>query len=144
MPLACHRAQLVELDRQFQRVARDDLVAKAGLVYPAEEWQAPGETSVAEHGDPSQLRHRLHHQHPGQSGATGKMALEEGLVAAEVPKAADRPSGLERRNLVHEQERGAVGEDLGGVGQHRGSTVRGPRQCPIPRPPSTGKTAPVT
>ena len=80
--------------RDFQGVAGHDLAAEASLVDATEQGKVPGETGVTEHGDATQLGHRLHHQHSGERGAARKVALEEGLFTGEAPDAVGRTARL--------------------------------------------------
>ena len=88
------------------------LAAEAGLVDAAEERELAGEALVGEHRDPPELGQGLDHQHPGQGGAAREVPGEEGLVTAQVPAAPGALSRLELGDLVHQEERGPVGQDV--------------------------------
>ncbi len=83
--LARTGAQLVQLDRQLEGVAGDDLAAEASFVDAAEERQLAGVSLVGEEGDAPQLGQGLDHQHSGQGGPTGEMPAEEGFSPGQVP-----------------------------------------------------------
>ena len=93
---------------------------KRALSMPPNRGKVPGETGVTEHGDATQLGHRLHHQHSREGRAAREVALEEGFFTGEAPDAAGRAARLERGDLVHEKERGPVGQHAGGLGQPGG------------------------
>src|SRR5947208_1420013 len=62
--------------------------------------------------DAPELRERFDHEDAGQRRPSGKVSGEEGLVASEVPPSAGRHTGDDVIDLVDEQERRPVRQDL--------------------------------
>ena len=67
---------------------------------------------VGEDRDRAALRHRLDDDHAGHDRAARKMAGEEPLVLPHLLARDDARAGLERGDLVQEEERVAVRQDL--------------------------------
>ncbi len=110
--LAGPRRQTAHLDGQFERVAGADLAAETGAVETAEQRQLAGIALVGEHGDRADLGDGLAHQHAGQRRAAGEVAGEEPLLPRQMPATGGADTGRDRDDLVDEQERWAVREDV--------------------------------
>ena len=54
--------------------------------------------------------HRLDNHDTGENGITGKMALEHGLIEADVLVGDDRFAGVNRNDPINQQKRVAVGK----------------------------------
>ena len=72
--------------------------------------------TTALRGFAEHLGDRLAHQHPRERRATGEVPREEPLVAGEAPSTARRAARLEVEDLVDEQERRTMWQEL--VGSH--------------------------
>ena len=101
------------------------LTAEARLVDAAEQREPAREAFVAEHRDPAQLGEGLDHQHPRQGGTTREVPGEEVLVATQVPTAPGPLSRIELGDLVDQQERRSVRQDVLGS-QHGRRGYRSP------------------
>ena len=144
VPLAGARAELVELDLELQGVARADLTAEPGLVDPAEERQLARRS-----GRRSAGRSRRAGPAPRPSARPAGWAGPGSGRRRRPPRRSGRqtprggPGRHQLGDLVDEQEGRPVGEDVGRAREERSPSCAR-HQCPIPRPPSTGMTAPVT
>ena len=88
------------------------MAAEAGLVDAAEEGQLAFERRCGRCCEAGRLRQRLHHQHAGQRGAAWEVAGEEVFVASQVPQGHAALAGVEFDDLVDEQERRPVRQQL--------------------------------
>ena len=88
---------------------------KRALSIPPNMRQLARVAGIGEHGDAAELRQCLDHQHARQDRAAGEVPGEERLVAGQMPTAACRLAREDLVDLVHEQERGPVGEHVLGA-----------------------------
>ena len=88
------------------------LAAEPHAVDAAEQRELAGVARLEQHRDGADLGERLDHQHAGQRRPAREVPGEERLVAGEVPAAGGRLAGHDLDELVDEEERRPVREDV--------------------------------
>ena len=106
------RAQAVDGQLEVEHVAGTHDAAEAHAVDAGEERHAPAEVRVREHAHRARLRERLDHQHAGHDRLAGKVPAQEPFVAAHREARTHTRARLQLDDLVDQQERVAVRDDL--------------------------------
>src|SRR6187551_3571656 len=105
-------AHSVDLAGQLQLVAGKHHALEAHVVDPGKEGQFAAVGLVGEDRDRAALRHRLDDDHTGHDRTAREVAGQEPLVLPHELARDDAGAGLEHRDLVQEEERVAVRQDL--------------------------------
>jgi hypothetical protein len=99
MPAPGARREAPDRDLEVQGISRHDLTAEAGPVYAPEQREPVAVALIGEHDRGRELRERLDHQDSRQDRIAGKMAGEELLFPAQVPKTTSRDARLQLDDL---------------------------------------------
>ena len=108
-----HRALLLDdLAGQLQHITGDHLLAEPCFLDAAEQGQLALVFRQGQGTDGTYLGQGLNHQHAGHHRIAGEVALELGLVGRDALDALGPLARLHIDDLVHQQERIPVGNDL--------------------------------
>ena len=125
LALGDRAAHADELALEREDVPRLDDPLEAAVVDAGEERDLPAVRLVGEDGDGAGLRDRLDREHAGHDRPLGEVAREPPVVGADLAPADDALAGLELDDLVDEQERRAVRDEL----HDHVPAERGPRRA---------------
>ena len=125
---AAHRAAgHGDLDPKVERIARRDDALEPHLVDTGEQDELAPVGRVRQRGHDARLSERLDDQHAGHDGITGKVAREPPVVVADEPAGVAALARDELDDLVEQQERRTMGDELLDLLPVRG---RPRRSCP--------------